>query len=318
MIDPQIRQALVTNPAARPGRKLTKVKGIVLHWVANPGTSAMANRNYFENGVSDAKQNWASAHYLVDPNEIVQAIPDDEMAYHVGATSYNPEMLRKFQTSYPNDCLIGIEMCHMDWEGNYDPRTWALSVKLVASLCIKYDLTTAEVVRHYDITYKECPRLMVRSQQVFENFKAEVQRVIDQEATDRRAVFDKVVLINTGTLNVRSGPGIGFPIIGVVYHGEKYPANEQVGEWVKIKRPVGDGYISASYVKLEDGPTPVEEAPVWAKEYTDLAIKHGIMTGYGDGRYGFDDPVTRAQAAVMIMKVARLIVRLLGKDGVIS
>jgi N-acetylmuramoyl-L-alanine amidase len=42
------KEFLTVNPFSRPGRKLSAVKGIVLHWVANAGTSAMMNRNYFD------------------------------------------------------------------------------------------------------------------------------------------------------------------------------------------------------------------------------------------------------------------------------
>ena len=39
---------LTPNPFSRPGTPLNGVKGIVLHWVANPKTTAIQNRNYFE------------------------------------------------------------------------------------------------------------------------------------------------------------------------------------------------------------------------------------------------------------------------------
>ena len=47
---PEIDVELLTvNPYSRPGIALKAVKGIVVHYTANPGSSAMANRNYFEN-----------------------------------------------------------------------------------------------------------------------------------------------------------------------------------------------------------------------------------------------------------------------------
>ena len=38
---------LTVNPWSRPGEPLRKIKGVVIHYVGNPGTSAEANRNYF-------------------------------------------------------------------------------------------------------------------------------------------------------------------------------------------------------------------------------------------------------------------------------
>jgi N-acetylmuramoyl-L-alanine amidase len=44
-----IQQMLLTpNKYSRPQNKLTDVKGIVIHYVGNAGSKAVANRNYFE------------------------------------------------------------------------------------------------------------------------------------------------------------------------------------------------------------------------------------------------------------------------------
>ena len=42
-------ELLTVNPYSRPGTALTQVNGIVIHYTANPGATAIANRNYFEN-----------------------------------------------------------------------------------------------------------------------------------------------------------------------------------------------------------------------------------------------------------------------------
>ena len=41
-------ELLTVNPYSRPGTRTGKIKGIVMHYTANPGASAMANRDYFE------------------------------------------------------------------------------------------------------------------------------------------------------------------------------------------------------------------------------------------------------------------------------
>ncbi|ASS74088.1 hypothetical protein CIG75_03195 [Tumebacillus algifaecis] len=169
---------LLTNPDARSRRAITP-KGVVLHWVANPGSTARNNRDYFQNGVSAAKQNWASAHYVIDDRETVRCIPEMEMAYHVGATSYNQAALKQFATTYPNDCLIGIELCHADWTGTFGTGTWSQAVELVADILRRYKLPVSAIVRHYDITGKECPRVMVRDPAVFTAFKADVERLLN-------------------------------------------------------------------------------------------------------------------------------------------
>jgi N-acetylmuramoyl-L-alanine amidase CwlA len=46
----EIKQNLLTkNQFSRPGTLLKGVRGVVLHWVANPKSTAEGNRNYFEN-----------------------------------------------------------------------------------------------------------------------------------------------------------------------------------------------------------------------------------------------------------------------------
>ena len=59
-----IQKAYLTpNKYSRPQRPLQSVNGVVIHWVANPKTSAMMNRNYFENR-KYGKTNFGSAHYI--------------------------------------------------------------------------------------------------------------------------------------------------------------------------------------------------------------------------------------------------------------
>ena len=46
---PEIDVELLTiNEYSRPGTQTGKIKGIVIHYTANPGSTAMQNRNYFE------------------------------------------------------------------------------------------------------------------------------------------------------------------------------------------------------------------------------------------------------------------------------
>ena len=40
-------ELLPVNQYSRPGTELTEVKGIVVHYTANPGSSARQNRDYF-------------------------------------------------------------------------------------------------------------------------------------------------------------------------------------------------------------------------------------------------------------------------------
>jgi N-acetylmuramoyl-L-alanine amidase CwlA len=47
---------------------------------------------------------------IVDDHSIIFCVPELEMAYHVGAKTYQTRAVQLL-SKYPNDCTIGIEMC---------------------------------------------------------------------------------------------------------------------------------------------------------------------------------------------------------------
>lgn len=57
-------ELLPVNEYSRPGLALKKVRGIVVHYTANPGTTAIQNRNYFA-GLEQSHQTKASSHFVI-------------------------------------------------------------------------------------------------------------------------------------------------------------------------------------------------------------------------------------------------------------
>lgn len=153
----------------RPGRKLVKVKGVVIHWTASTGRGANATaiRNYFNR----TRDRYASAHYNVDDVSIIECIPDDELAYHVGAKWHRFTDLAKNvimegkervnnRQNTPNNYLIGIELCvNADADLKITRRKGA---ELAYHLLEKHNLNTSHLYTHYDITGKECPRQIIQ------------------------------------------------------------------------------------------------------------------------------------------------------------
>ncbi len=131
------------NEKTRPGRALTSVDNIVVHYVGNPGTSAKANRDFFNDIPLHADEKGASANFIVGfDGEIIICVPLGEMA----------------QANYPrNDFTISIETCHPDVTGKFTETTYRTLIKLVAWLCEEYGLTEQDVIRHYDVSGKYCP-----------------------------------------------------------------------------------------------------------------------------------------------------------------
>lgn len=60
-----------------------------------------------------------------------------------------------------NEDSIGIEVCHPDAEGEFNDITYQSVIKLTAELCKQYGLNENDVIRHYDVTGKICPRYYV-------------------------------------------------------------------------------------------------------------------------------------------------------------
>jgi N-acetylmuramoyl-L-alanine amidase len=170
-----LQQTLTKNKYSRPGIVLKSVRGIVIHWVANPGTSAQANRNYFENLKNQVPPNddrYASAHYIIGlQGEVIQCVPDTELCYHVGANKYTDAALQRL-SGYPNNCTIGIELCHPDSSGCFTGETLLSCRELVSSLLEAYGLNKMDVWRHYDVTGKVCPKYFVEHQSEWEAFIA--------------------------------------------------------------------------------------------------------------------------------------------------
>jgi len=173
----EIQEKLLTiSRYARPGIKLKAVKGIVVHWVGNSMTSAEFNYRYFEGlknqtAAQGDSARFASAHYIIGLlGEIIRCVPEDEMAYHVGAHQYT-DIAQKRLGAYPNNCTIGIELCHKNWDGEFYPDTLKACRELVKDLLERYKLTSDDVYRHYDITGKECPKYFVDNPLEWEMFR---------------------------------------------------------------------------------------------------------------------------------------------------
>ena len=151
-----------------------------MHWVANPGSSARANRNYFENlrrqSLDAPNARFASAHFIVGlDGEVIQCIPVDEMAYHVGAKIYTPVALGDLG-HYPNTCTNGIELCHPDASGKFTAATLDAASSLAAELCNRHRLNPATGIwRHFDVTGKDCPKWFVANPDAYSDFKQSVQ-----------------------------------------------------------------------------------------------------------------------------------------------
>ena len=152
---------LTVNPYSRPGDALEKINGVVIHYVGNPGTTAHANRNYFQSLSSGREDTYASSHFIVGlEGEVIQCVPLTEIAY---------------ASNTRNGDTVSIEVCHPDETGEFSPVTYDRTVELTAWLCRAFRLDPeTDVIRHYDVTGKECPRYYVEHPEAWDAFRADV------------------------------------------------------------------------------------------------------------------------------------------------
>ena len=96
--------------------------------------------------------------------EIVQCIPCNEIAY---------------ASNDRNEDTIAIECCIPDETGEFTDATYQSLIELTAWLMGRYDLTTDDVIRHYDVTGKMCPKYYVEHEDAWLVFKQDLLTYID-------------------------------------------------------------------------------------------------------------------------------------------
>lgn len=152
---------IITNITARKGKELKEIKDIVIHYTGNPASTAQNNRDYFNKFTTTV-----CSHFVVGlDGEIIQCLPIDE----VSAAS-----------NHRNKDTISIEVCHPDATGKFNDETYLSLVKLTAWLCDNSGLDKNNIIRHYDVTGKNCPLYFVEHEDAFETFKSDVEKEMEK------------------------------------------------------------------------------------------------------------------------------------------
>lgn len=266
---------LTPNQYSRPCTKRTQTTKIAVHYVGNPNTSVLANRNYFENCKDIHK--YVSSNYIVGlRGEIICCVPDEEIAYC---------------TNQANSYSVSIEVCHPKSDGVFADCTYISLCELCAMLLKKYKLTVNDLIRHYDIvrtdgTRKQCPLHWVPTKYQSEavatarwnRFKQDVQTVMNGGKVTRNNTVDitestvknnkpttstpttllpyKVKVIDD-YLNVRKDAGLNYPVICTIKKNEVYTIISEkqvknkdgsIATWGRLKSKVGWINVGDKYV----------------------------------------------------------------------
>jgi len=236
-----LNKLLTKNKFSRPATKLDEVKAIVIHWVANPKTTAKQNRDYFEKR-KNGKHHYGSAHYIIDLNgDIMQCIPDDEVAYHCGSETYTARK-KELTDGNPNKCTIGIELTHLDWEGSFSKETWDRSAFLTSLLLREYELTVEDIITHKEMVgWKSCPKFFTDHPEFYSDWLDDVHKYMRKSLTG---------VVQPRALNVRMEPN-GKKTM-VVHKGDIVDIIGWKDGWYKIKilDTKKEGYVASKYIKV--------------------------------------------------------------------
>lgn len=149
----------------RKGRR-DSIKYIVIHYVGATG-SALDNVKYY--GSSNVG---TSAHYYVghasEGGKVYQSVSPENCAWHCGSET------GKYYHPCRNDSAIGIEMCcHKDNDERwyFDDITVEKTIELTKWLMREYNIPAENVIRHYDVTRKQCPAPFVINWKAWATFK---------------------------------------------------------------------------------------------------------------------------------------------------
>ena len=150
------QQIINVDGDSRRGVMLEGVRNIVIHYVGNPGTTAQQNRDYYASRSSDV-----SSHFVIGlKGEVIQCIPLHE---------------KSSASNHRNKDTISIEVCHPDASGKFSDASYQSLVKLAAWLLDVCNLDSDDVIRHYDITGKQCPLYFVTREDAWKQFLKDVK-----------------------------------------------------------------------------------------------------------------------------------------------
>ncbi len=199
-----------------------KIEYIVVHYTGNVGDTAYNNTKYFK-----SEYRGSSAHYFVDEDSIWQCVEDKDVAWHCGTQG------KYYHKECRNANAIGVEMCNSVSRNLTVERNTA---ELVRYLMDKYNIDIDHVVRHYDVTLKDCPKTFLDNS-VWEKFKLQIMNGSDDKMTEAEKA--KIQAIDDSLTNLY---GI---VQDIKDRNPVYNTVADVPDWGRptIQKLIGDGIL---------------------------------------------------------------------------
>lgn len=261
---PKIVQDFIPTSTAHQRRQgiAMAYEYVTIHNTGNPSSNAAGERAWLVSKDNDRQASW---HYCVDEKQAINAIPENEVAWHAGDGNGNG-----------NRKSVSIEVCE---SGNQD-IVYKNAVGLAAYLLNKKGLGIDRLKKHQDWSGKYCPRLLIP---IWPQFVSDVKATLDSLNTKPTEVKGDPIMkgkvVNTDTLNIRSGPSTNNSVVGTLSAGQSVDIFAEkdgfyqigTGKWVGVK------YVE-KIVEPAKTTTPPAAAPAaWKLEGINYLHEHGFL-----------------------------------------
>lgn len=220
------------------GKRPTKnIKWIVTHWTGNDGDTDEGNANYFATGLR-----YASAHAFVDDDSVTISVPANYVAWSVGVDYQDQKSVyapkgRKYAGKANNDNTYNIELCDTKKDGKhqFSTKTVNNAIDYTKTIMKKYNIDTDHIIRHFDVTGKLCPYPFIIDDDVWKEFKANLE-------------LPKTVKTTKNGVIIRDKAGKGYKKLGTLDKGAKcnidkikvkdgvyYGHRKKADNWINLK-----------------------------------------------------------------------------------
>jgi N-acetylmuramoyl-L-alanine amidase CwlA len=228
------------------------IKYIALHYTAGTTSkagTALGLAKWFASGGNPS--NPASSDFIVDDRDIVQYNKDIENRYAwcVGGAKYSPttSLGASLYGKATNKNTINIEICSnklnkksllaSDTDWYFTDETLNNTRELVKYLMEKYNIPIERVIMHHCVTGKPCPAMWTHNeaelkgyydflQSIDKNYKS-VTVSKPTSTTTTMITLPYKAKVKIDSLNVRSGAGLGNPVILTIKKNEVYTIVEE-------------------------------------------------------------------------------------------
>lgn len=234
------------------GRKGYKICKITPHHMAGVLTGEQCAR-LFQNSNRNASANYC----IGNDGGIVGCVDENNRAWTSSSSS--------------NDCqAITIEVSNSSTGGNWpiSAAAWNSLVNLCVDICkrhgfrLSYDGTkNGSLTRHNMFASTNCPGPYLQSkfQELVDVVNAKLDGGVSQpQSQPTQSVSGYLVKVTANALNIRSGAGVNYSIVGCIRDKGTYTIVETQGNWGKLKS--GAGWICLDYTS-KGGNAPVQTQP---------------------------------------------------------